>query len=170
MEHQGQNTGRIAPTTISRPRSTPPPGPSKGRWYCAIPITRPTHWTSSGFRRNRTVPQTAAWNSRGLWQRHRQLCELVNGKPTPVQLEDHETETKVTLPTPLKPGSTATFQVAWHFIVPVTENRMGRHGSLYQIAQWYPRLNVYDDVKGWNTEPYLGLGEFFLEYGDFTLR
>jgi hypothetical protein len=98
------------------------------------------------------------------------FAEVVNGTPTPVQLEDHETETKVTLPAPLKPGSTTTFQVAWHFIVPVTENRMGRHGSLYQIAQWYPRLNVYDDVKGWNTEPYLGSGEFFLEYGDFTLN
>ena len=42
---------------------------------------------------------------------------------------------------------------------------MGRDGSLYQIAQWYPRMSVYDDVNGWNTEPYLGQGEFYLEYG-----
>jgi hypothetical protein len=47
---------------------------------------------------------------------------------------------------------------------------MGREqfpeGWLYEIAQWYPRLAVYDDVRGWNTEQYLGQGEFYLEYGD----
>jgi len=37
---------------------------------------------------------------------------------------------------------------------------------VYEIAQWYPRMAVYDDVKGWNNEPYLGSGEFYLEYGD----
>ncbi|HXC25579.1 MAG TPA: M1 family metallopeptidase, partial [Gemmatimonadaceae bacterium] len=99
-----------------------------------------------------------------------QFTEHVNGKAVPVQLEDHATETKVTLPTPLKPGATATFTVTWHFTVPVEGDRMDRQGSLYQIAQWYPRLNVYDDVKGWNIEPYLGQGEFFLEYGDFTMN
>ena len=43
---------------------------------------------------------------------------------------------------------------------------MGREGSLYEIAQWYPRMAVYDDVHGWNTDQYLGQGEFYLEYGD----
>jgi hypothetical protein len=46
---------------------------------------------------------------------------------------------------------------------------MGRDGALYELAQWYPRLAVYDDLRGWNTEPYLGQGEFYLEYGDFSL-
>ena len=45
-------------------------------------------------------------------------------------------------------------------------DRMGRDGPLYEIAQWYPRMAVYDDVRGWNTDPYLGQGEFYLEYGD----
>ena len=43
---------------------------------------------------------------------------------------------------------------------------MGREGSLYEMAQWYPRMAVYDDVHGWNTDQYLGQGEFYLEYGD----
>ena len=43
---------------------------------------------------------------------------------------------------------------------------MGRDGTLFEIAQWYPRMAVYDDVRGWNTDPYLGQGEFYLEYGD----
>ena len=46
---------------------------------------------------------------------------------------------------------------------------MGRDGSLYELAQWYPRVCVYDDLRGWNTEPYLGQGEFYLEYGDYNL-
>ena len=46
---------------------------------------------------------------------------------------------------------------------------MGRDGMLYELAQWYPRVNVYDDLRGWNTEPYLGQGEFYLEYGDYTV-
>ena len=46
---------------------------------------------------------------------------------------------------------------------------MGRDGALYEIAQWYPRMCVYDDVRGWNHEPYIGAGEFYLEYGDFDV-
>jgi hypothetical protein len=43
-----------------------------------------------------------------------------------------------------------------------------KNGQVYEIAQWYPRMCVYDNVLGWNTLPYLGQGEFYLEYGDVT--
>jgi peptidase M1-like protein len=57
--------------------------------------------------------------------------------------------------------------LAYAFNVPEHgADRMGRDGSLYEIAQWYPRMAVYDDVHGWNTDQYLGQGEFYLEYGD----
>ena len=80
-----------------------------------------------------------------------------------------ETMTRVDLAEPLAPGATASFDVAWHFLIPEHgADRMGRDGSLYELAQWYPRVAVYDDVRGWNIEPYLGQGEFYLEYGDFT--
>ena len=50
-------------------------------------------------------------------------------------------------------------------------DRMGRlrtsNGIIYEIAQWYPRVCVYDDVEGWNTLPYMGLGEFYCDYGNF---
>jgi hypothetical protein len=76
---------------------------------------------------------------------------------------------KVDLAEPLAPGKTATFDIAWHFLIPEHgADRMGRDGPLYELAQWYPRVAVYDDVRGWNIEPYLGQGEFYLEYGDFT--
>ncbi|HEY4102206.1 MAG TPA: M1 family metallopeptidase [Gemmatimonadales bacterium] len=92
------------------------------------------------------------------------------GRHLPLHLRDNETVTKVDLAEPLAPGHTATFDVAWHFLIPEHgADRMGRDGSLYELAQWYPRMCVYDDVRGWNTEPYLGQGEFYLEYGDFNV-
>ena len=45
-----------------------------------------------------------------------------------------------------------------------------RNGKIFEIAQWYPRMCVYDDRGGWNTLPFLGSGEFYDEYGDFDYR
>ncbi|WP_198405664.1 M1 family metallopeptidase [Chitinophaga caeni] len=51
-------------------------------------------------------------------------------------------------------------------------DRMGRlntkNGWVYEVAQWFPRMAVYDDVLGWNTLPYLGAGEFYCEYGNIS--
>jgi peptidase M1-like protein len=80
------------------------------------------------------------------------------------------TTMRIDLPRPLPPGGTLDLALAWHFPVPdYGAGRMGRDGSLYEIAQWYPRLAVYDDVRGWNHEPYIGAGEFYLEYGSFDV-
>ncbi len=80
------------------------------------------------------------------------------------------TTMRIDLPRPLAPGGALDLELAWHFPVPdYGAGRMGRDGSLYQIAQWYPRLAVYDDVRGWNHEPYIGAGEFYLEYGSFDV-
>jgi len=55
-------------------------------------------------------------------------------------------------------------------IPPMAAARMGRVGSrFYELGQWYPRMAVYDDVHGWNTLPFLGAGEFYLEFGDFDI-
>jgi hypothetical protein len=78
---------------------------------------------------------------------------------------------RVELPGPLAPGGAIDFDVAWHFPVPpYGGGRMGRIGArLYEIGQWYPRMVVYDDVHGWNPLPYIGAGEFYLEYGDYDV-
>ena len=96
--------------------------------------------------------------------------EVVGVKKTALKTRVEGTVMKVDLATPLAPGKTTTFDVAWHFNIPEHgADRMGRDGSLFELAQWYPRVCVYDDLRGWNTEPYLGQGEFYLEYGDFNL-
>src|SRR5207302_7902962 len=55
-------------------------------------------------------------------------------------------------------------------VPPYGRGRMGRIGTrLYEIGQWYPRMVVYDDVRGGNPLPYIGAGEFYLECGDFDV-
>ncbi len=91
------------------------------------------------------------------------------GRRVPLRTRPYDTMLFVELAQPLSPGGTAVLDLAWHFRVPEHgADRMGHDGPLYEIAQWYPRVAVYDDVEGWNTEPYVGQGEFYLEYGDFT--
>jgi len=69
-------------------------------------------------------------------------------------------------------GDQIQVKVNYAFSIPFYgADRMGRkqfkQGMVYEIAQWYPRMCVYDDVEGWNTLPYMGLGEFYCEYGDY---
>jgi hypothetical protein len=98
------------------------------------------------------------------------INQVTAAKKTPLKTRVDGTIMKVDLAAPLPPGQSATFDIAWHFNIPEHgADRMGRDGSLYELAQWYPRVNVYDDLRGWNTEPYLGQGEFYLEYGDINL-
>ncbi|HEX6627242.1 MAG TPA: M1 family metallopeptidase [Gemmatimonadaceae bacterium] len=80
------------------------------------------------------------------------------------------TTMRIDLAKPLAPGASIDIDAAWRFKVPENGGgRMGRDGPLYEIAQWYPRMAVYDDVRGWNHEPYIGAGEFYLEYGNFDV-
>jgi hypothetical protein len=72
-------------------------------------------------------------------------------------------------------GGTLTLTIDWSFQIP--EFGADRHGILdveqgtvYQLAQWYPRMYVHDDVHGWNHLPYLGQGEYYLEYGTFNVN
>ena len=84
--------------------------------------------------------------------------------------EVHGTTMRLPLARPVASGASVAIEVRWRFKVPpYGAARMGHDGPLYQVAQWYPRLAVYDDVLGWNHEPYVGAGEFYLEYGRFDV-
>ncbi len=68
-------------------------------------------------------------------------------------------------------GGKVKFTISFDFTVPeYGTDRMGRlstnNGWIYSMAQWFPRMCVYDDLQGWNVMPYLGAGEFYLEYGN----
>ena len=84
------------------------------------------------------------------------------------------TTARVILPAPVPAHGDGTLEIDWHFRVPRSDQgrglRMGRWAdSLYQVAQWYPRVAVYDDLRGWDTEPYLGPSEFYNNFGRFDV-
>jgi hypothetical protein len=112
-------------------------------------------------------PQDSRWGVRGF-QGGFDLADVrVNGSSVVPRVDD--TRMRLDLPEPLAArGGAATLTMRFSFRVPEHgSDRMARDSTLYLIAQWYPRMAVYDDAHGWNVEPYLGQGEFYLEYGDF---
>ncbi|MES2109241.1 MAG: M1 family metallopeptidase [Bacteroidota bacterium] len=95
------------------------------------------------------------------------------GAATDVKFEVTDTRMQVFLPSALAAaGGQAKLKIEYSFTPPnYGSDRTGiqdtKNGKIFTIAQWYPRMCVYDDIMGWNTLPYLGAGEFYLEYGDF---
>ena len=98
----------------------------------------------------------------------------IGGKPAAVVTPlVSDTRAQLTLPTPLAHGAKATVTIRYHYTVPAAPwggrtswGRFAGGAEVYDVAQWYPRLAVFDDVRGWDTAPYLGQ-EFYLGYGDF---
>jgi hypothetical protein len=83
-----------------------------------------------------------------------------------------DTRMQIRLPKALAHGETVDVKIDYSYFIPKEgSDRTGildtKNGKIYAIAQWYPRMCVYDDIEGWNTLPYLGAGEFYLDYGDY---
>ncbi len=85
----------------------------------------------------------------------------------------NDTRMQIRLPKAMKPGGDVIkIKIDYSFTLPEEgADRCGilktKNGKVFAVAQWYPRMCVYDDVEGWNTLPYLGPSEFYLEYGDY---
>ena len=90
----------------------------------------------------------------------------------------HQTMMRINLDKPLLPNTSFTFKIEWWYNI---NNRMeigGRSGYeyfekdknyLYTIAQFYPRMCVYNDTEGWQNKQFLGNGEFTLPFGDYDV-
>ena len=102
---------------------------------------------------------------------------ISNGKAEKADYLITDTRMQIKLKDSLKAnGKKIDIKIEYAFDVPeYGTDRMGRlntkNGWIYEIAQWYPRMEVYDDISGWNTIPYMGASEFYLEYGniDYTV-
>jgi hypothetical protein len=83
-----------------------------------------------------------------------------------------DTRMQIRLAAPLKAhGGQLKIHIRYHYQIPGvwggrTSWGMSKQGEIYDMAQWYPRMAVYDDLRGWDTLPYIG-AEFYLEYGHF---
>ncbi|QCR23610.1 M1 family metallopeptidase [Pontibacter sp. SGAir0037] len=99
-----------------------------------------------------------------------------NGKALPFTINN--TMMRVDLPAPLKPKQSYTFSIDWNHNINDQLKLGGRSGYeyfagdnnyLYEMAQWFPRMAVYDDVNGWQHKQFLGSGEFALPFGDYRV-
>jgi hypothetical protein len=107
------------------------------------------------------------------------IQSITDANGSPLKNTVNNTMMRVDLPESIKPGESYSFNVAWWYNVNDRGIMGGRSGYeyfkedgnyLYTIAQFYPRLAVYDDVNGWQNKQFLGSGEFALSFGDFEVE
>lgn len=100
-----------------------------------------------------------------------------NGKPLKYTI--NQTMMRIDLPTPLKSGGEVSFSIKWWYNINNYRVVGGRSGyehfdkdnnNLYVIAQFYPRMAVYNDVEGWQNMQFWGAGEFALPFGNFEVN
>jgi hypothetical protein len=80
---------------------------------------------------------------------------------------------RISLPRALAPSDSLDLDIAWAFQVPpdgAPREGTTRGGDAFMIAYWYPQLAVYDDLTGWQIDPYLGTGEFYMDYADYEVN
>ena len=90
-----------------------------------------------------------------------------------------ETMMRIDLPKPLRPGASITLNLKWWYNINDRMKVYGRSGMeffkedsnyLYTIAQFYPRMALYNDIEGWQNKQFLGAGEFTLTFGNFDVK
>jgi hypothetical protein len=85
----------------------------------------------------------------------------------------YDTLARVEIPSPIAPGQRIRVAIEYSFDIPPHLRRMGAEsvedGKVFELAQWFPHVCMYDDVNGWNTLPYLGSGEFYTNYGSYQV-
>jgi hypothetical protein len=103
------------------------------------------------------------------------LVTVAGQAPKPARYLINGTQMRVNLDTPIPTGATATVDIDWSFVVPEGGNNsrgvreLVKDGWIYEVAQWFPRAAVYDDVTGWQNDQFLGQGEFYLNFGNYDV-
>ena len=90
----------------------------------------------------------------------------------------NRTMMRINLPQPLSPGGTFQFSIKWNYLINNSVTDGGRSGfelfddgnKNYTIAQFFPRLAVYDNVEGWQNMQFWGRSEWALEFGDYDVK
>nr|WP_315258602.1 M1 family metallopeptidase [uncultured Flavobacterium sp.] len=102
-----------------------------------------------------------------------------DAKGNPISYTVNQTMMRINLVTPMKPGTSMTFSIKWWYNINNYQEDGGRSGyelfpkdgnKLYVIAQFYPRMAVYNDVEGWQNMQFWGGGEFALPFGNFDVN
>jgi hypothetical protein len=134
---------------------------------------------SAKSRGNALIPAGSRYGSRGEkldgGYQIDGLAVSQKAKPSKFSFITEDTRMQIRLEEQIEPGDAITIKMNFSFVIPINgSDRMGhlktKNGEIFSIAQWFPRMCVYDDVLGWNTLPYWGAGEFYCEYGDIDFE
>ncbi len=107
------------------------------------------------------------------------ITNVTNADGTKLSHTINQTMMRINLPKPLASGDTFKFNINWWYYINNHRTQGGRSGyehfpednnNNYVIAQFYPRLCVYDNVEGWQNDQFWGRSEFALEFGDFNVN
>ena len=102
-----------------------------------------------------------------------------DAKGNPLSYTINQTMMRINLVSPMKPGEKFSFAIKWWYNINNYRVEGGRSGyelfekdgnKLYVIAQFYPRMAVYNDVEGWQNMQFWGTGEFTLPFGNFDVN
>jgi hypothetical protein len=101
-----------------------------------------------------------------------------NAAGKPMNYTVNQTMMRIELATPLKYGEKISFSIKWWYNINNYRLDGGRSGyeqfadgnRLYILAQFYPRMAVYNDVEGWQNQQFWGSGEFALPFGNFEVN
>lgn len=106
------------------------------------------------------------------------IASVKDAAGNPLKHTINKTMMRVDLPQPLKSGDHVSFQIAWSYNINDRNFQGGRSGYeyfpaednyVYTVAQFFPRMCVYDDVVGWQNKQFLGRSEFTLPFGDYKV-
>ncbi|MDX1420359.1 MAG: M1 family metallopeptidase [Rubricoccaceae bacterium] len=138
--------------------------------YLVLKLRQNVH--KEGVPRNRFVEITGGLALRDLAVDGQPVEEVTEGLPEPGQYRIDGTVLTLALADTLETGETATLSMGWRYRIPNAEGafRQGTDGEVYYVAYWYPQVAVYDDVYGWHTDQYLGLGEHYMGFGDYEVE
>ena len=106
------------------------------------------------------------------------IMSVTNSDGSDLSYTINQTMMRINLPEPLASGETFVFNISWWYRINNHRKNRGRSGfehfpedgnNNYVIAQFFPRLCVYDNVEGWQNDQFWGRSEFALEFGDYTV-
>jgi hypothetical protein len=126
-----------------------------------------SNFYTNAFRRSKSLEKT---HTKGY--EFEKITIEYKGKTFKADYIVTDTRIQIRLPEALASKEKISIHIQYHYAMPGsfggrTDFFPTKNGRIYEMAQWYPRMCVYDDLRGWNTLPYLGSGEFYCEYGDF---
>ncbi|MBN2587615.1 MAG: M1 family metallopeptidase [Candidatus Fermentibacteraceae bacterium] len=136
-------------------------------WLHLYPNAYRDHETPFG----RDLDAVGRYGFRASGEDHRGWVDLsgwaMNGSPVEVHVDD--CLGYVSMEEPLRPGETVSLEGGFTVHVPSFWSRMGHAGDTYQITQWYPKMCVLDE-SGWHLGRYHWAGEFYSDFGDYSVR